>query len=109
MPQIASPTGTERKCITMFTLEKFVPLAFFKKEVYTGSREGMRYMVEKKEDQFIAHTYPEPFCFAATPKENIQSEGFPFTEEGRQSVVDWLNQQYDERKDFWDSNNVFRH
>ena len=32
--------------------ETFVPMAFFKKEAYTGSFKGMRYRVVKAEDQF---------------------------------------------------------
>ena len=64
--------------------ESFVPMAFFKKEAYTGSFKGMRYRVIKSEDQFVKNT-------------------FPFTEEGRESVVNWLNDQYDSRKAEWDS------
>lgn len=93
----------------MFEIKNFVPLAFFKKEAYTGSSNGMRYRVEKREDQLVAFTYPEPFCFEATPKEDKQSESFEFTEDGRQQVVDWLNRQYCERKDFWNSKDLFHH
>ena len=50
--------------------ESFVPMAFFKKEAYTGSFKGMRYRVIKSEDQFEAVVYPEPYCFEATPDEN---------------------------------------
>ena len=32
--------------------ESFVPMAFFKKEAYTGSFKGMRYRVIKSEYQF---------------------------------------------------------
>lgn len=83
--------------------EAFVPMAFFKKEAYTGSFKGMRYRVAKAEDQFEAFVYPEPYCFEATPDENKVKNTFPFTEEGRESVVNWLNDQYDSRKTEWDS------
>lgn len=83
--------------------ESFVPMAFFKKEAHTGSFKGMRYRVIKSEDQFEAVVYPEPYCFEATPDENKVKNTFPFTEEGRESVVNWLNDQYDSRKAEWDS------
>ena len=83
--------------------ESFVPMAFFMKEAYTGSFKGMRYRVIKSEDQFEAVVYPEPYCFEATPDENKVKNTFPFTEEGRESVVNWLNDQYDSRKAEWDS------
>lgn len=57
----------------------------------------------KSEDQFEAVVYPEPYCFEATPDENKVKNTFPFTEEGRESVVNWLNDQYDSRKAEWDS------
>ena len=38
-------------------------LQFLKKEVYTGSHHGMRYLLQKDEDALKACTYPEPYCF----------------------------------------------
>lgn len=83
--------------------ETFVPMAFFKKEAYTGSYKGMRYRVKKDEDQFEACVYPEPYCYEATPEEQKVKTSFPFTEEGRESVINWLNDQYDSRRSEWDS------
>ena len=87
----------------MIKKEAFVPMAFFKKEAYTGSRKGMRYRVKKEEDSFDAAVYPEPYCYEATPEEKKTKAAFPFTEEGRGQVVDWLNGQYESRKEEWDS------
>ncbi|MCQ5386820.1 MULTISPECIES: GNAT family acetyltransferase [Hungatella] len=83
--------------------ESFVPMAFFKKEAYTGSFKGMRYRVIKSEDQFEAVVYPEPYCFEATPETAKVKNSFPFTDEGRLAVVDWLNEQYDTRRSEWDA------
>ena len=55
--------------------ETFVPMAFFKKEAYTGSFKGMRYRVVKADDQFEAVVYPEPYCFEATPELEQGTEG----------------------------------
>ena len=46
----------------MLVKEKFVPLQFFKREAYTGSRKGMRYRVAKAEDGLEAVVYPGPYC-----------------------------------------------
>jgi hypothetical protein len=82
--------------------EHFVPMAFFKKEAYTGSMKGMRYRVSKEEDAFEAVVYPEPYGYDATPEEDKTRTSFPFTEEGRGQVVDWINEQYDSRRALWD-------
>lgn len=81
--------------------ETFVPMAFFKKEAYTGSFKGMRYRIKKEEDAFEAVVYPEPYCYEATPEEKKTRATFPFTEEGRSSIVDWLNDQYASRLTEW--------
>lgn len=83
--------------------EAFVPMAFFKKEAYTGSFNGMRYRVKKEEDQFDVAVYPEPYCFEATKEEKKTKASFPFTEEGRSAVVEWLNEQYETRRPEWDA------
>lgn len=89
--------------MAMIKKEAFVPMPFFKKEAYTGSIHGMRYRVKKDEDQFLAWVYPEPYCFEATAEEKKTRKEFPFTEAGRMEVVDWLNEQYETRKNEWDA------
>lgn len=86
----------------MIKKENFVPMAFFKKEVYTGSQKGMRYRVEKSEEEFHACVYPEPYSYDATPEEKKTRTTAPFTEEGRESIINWLNDQYQTRKPEWD-------
>ena len=44
-------------------------LQFLKKEVYTGSHHGIRYLLQKDEDTLKACTYPEPYCFEKTADE----------------------------------------
>lgn len=86
----------------MLKKETFVPMAFFKKEAYTGSMKGMRYRVAKGEEGFEVWVYPEPFSFDATPKEQKRTAQFPFTEEGRCQAVDWINQKYEEELSVWE-------
>lgn len=82
--------------------EQFVPLAYFKRETYTGSVLGMRYWVKKVDDKLKAVVYPEPFCFEATPDEKKLSAEFDYTPQGREEVIGWLNNQYETRKDEWE-------
>lgn len=87
----------------MLNKETFVPIQFFKKEAYTGSMNGMRYRINKVEEGLEAAVYPEPYCYEATPEEQKIKMIFPFSEEGRQQAVDWINQQYKEKLSIWKS------
>ncbi|MFR3728984.1 GNAT family acetyltransferase [Lacrimispora sp.] len=87
----------------MLNKETFVPIQFFKKEAYTGSMNGMRYRINKVEEGLEAAVYPEPYCYEATPDEQKIKMIFPFSEEGRQQAVDWINQQYEEKLSIWKS------
>lgn len=86
----------------MIAKETFVPMAFLKKETYTGSMGGMRYWVKKEDEQFKAAVYPEPYCYEATPEERKTRAEFEFTPEGREAVIEWLNTQYESRKTEWE-------
>lgn len=86
----------------MIEKETFVPIQFFLKEGYTGSMKGMRYRVIKKEEQLEAAVYPGPYCYEKTPEELKKKEMFPFTEEGLSQVVDWINGQYVQNKEYWE-------
>lgn len=87
----------------MLKKETFVPIQFFKKEAYTGSMNGMRYRIHKAEEGLEAAVYPEPYCYEATPDEKKTKMIFPFSEEGREQAVDWINQQYEEKLTIWKS------
>lgn len=70
------------------------------KAPYLGSYHGMRYYLaregEKPDFQLVAITWPEPFCIDVTPEEQKVKKEFPFTEEGYEEAVAWLNQQHKE-------------
>lgn len=81
------------------TRADFLSLNFVKKEDYTGSFHGMRYMLhqetveeEKKLQVFI---WPEPFCFEATPDDKKISELFPFNEDGLAQAIVWMNERFE--------------
>lgn len=84
-------------------------LSFYKKKRFTGSCRGMRYLITKEKasdvedapDVLRAFVYPEPYNFEHTPDEDKTHSDFPFSEEGLDMACGWLNEQYENRTDFW--------
>lgn len=65
----------------------------------------MRYLVKKEKDDaendiFRATVWPGPYNFSTTPDDQKISATFPFTEEGRQQAVDWMNEQWRSRSEW---------
>lgn len=92
----------------MIDASQIMPLNFFVyKGVYSGEHHGMRYRIKKageKPDEVLeAYVWQKPYSFAATPKEEIISDTFPLSEEGRLQLVDWLKQMYEKDKERWES------
>ncbi len=89
----------------MIDKETFHPLNYIKKEEYSGSMDGMRYMLKKvksgEEDVIRVTVWPEPLGINRTPEEMKQSIEVPLSKEGVEQAADWLNGQYEERKDYW--------
>lgn len=75
-------------------------LSFYKKKRFTGSYQGMRYLIAKASggegapDMLRAIVYPEPYNFEHTPEEQKKHCDFPFSEEGLDMACDWLNEQH---------------
>lgn len=84
----------------MIDKEKFRLLNCIKRDDYTGSMDGMRYLLRKaqreEEDCLEVVTWPEPLNYAKTPEENKQRNYFPCSEDGLGQAVDWLNQQQEQ-------------
>lgn len=88
----------------MITTEDVLNMNFYKKEKFTGSYKGMRYLLKKDVENdtavFRCYIWPGPYNFASTPDEQKITKVFDFTEEGKQKAVDWLNEQWNSRKDW---------
>lgn len=83
---------------------------------YFGSHRGMRFRIarnpmedvslkpaDKKGDAlFEAIIWPEPFCFDDTPEEQKVTKTFPFDMDGKEQMIAWLNEQYEDRIDEWE-------
>lgn len=90
----------------MIDKEKFHVFNYVKKEEYSASMDGMRYMLKKKDTQEGARLeviiWPEPYCFAKTPEDKKQRVEFAFSSEGVMEAADWLNMQYAQQKPLWE-------
>lgn len=83
----------------MLTREDFLSLNFVKKEDFTGSHKGMRFMLHQEtveeEKKLKVYLWSEPFGFEATPEEQKIDRLFEFSEEGLSQAIDWMNEQYE--------------
>lgn len=82
---------------------------------YYGSYCGMRFRLardpmvnvygkskEVKEDgKLIAITWPGQKAFEYTDEEEKTSAIFPYTDEGKETAIQWLNDQYEQQKERW--------
>ena len=89
----------------MIDKETFHPLNYIKKEEYSGSMEGMRYMLKKvksgEEDVIKVTIWPEPLNMLRTPEHLRESIEVPLTAEGVDRAADWINEQYENRRGYW--------
>ena len=87
----------------MIEKEKFNVLNYVKKEEYTGSMDGMRYMLKaiSKEDMEVI-IWPEPYAYAYTPEEMKIRKQFELSKDGVSQACDYLNEQYLAQKQLWD-------
>lgn len=91
----------------MIDVENFHVLNYVKKEEYTASMDGMRYMLKKKDGQeealLEAVIWPEPYCFAKTKEEKKQRKEFAFSTQGIKEAAKWFNEQFQAQKPVWEA------
>lgn len=80
----------------MIDLTGMISVAYLKKSRFTGSYQGMRYLLEKKGDVLMAVIWPEPYSFAATGDDKKHSREFTFDFDGLNQAVAWLNKAHRE-------------
>lgn len=86
----------------MIQYEHFHILNYIKKEEYTGSMDGMRYMLKKAGDEIEVIIWPEPYNYAKTTEDKKIRKRFPFSEDGLREVVDYLNEQWTVQRELWE-------
>lgn len=90
-----------------------IALEYIKKEDFLGSYRGMRYRLSKQlskdsgdqsggQNIIEVIIWPEPYNFFKTPVEKKQRKEFPFSPEGKEEAVLWLNEEYHRQKVLWE-------
>ena len=89
----------------MIQRSDILSMEYLKKTEFTGCHQGMRYRLEKIEDEegkkLKVTVWPEPFNFVKTPEDQKLSETFSFDEDGMTDGIGWMNDQYFQQKDRW--------
>jgi len=87
-------------------------LSFYKKTHYSGSLKGMRFRIEKREEEnegeekkvfFRAWIYPEPYSFDVTDESKKSYRDFPFEEKSLDDIKEWLDESYETRRSEWEN------
>ena len=90
----------------MIVRDDILSMEYLKKTEFTGCHQGMRYRLEKveqEEQKFLKTTiWPEPFNFFTTSDEEKESAEFLFAEDGVTDAVAWMNDRLFEEKDRWE-------
>ncbi|WP_310603530.1 hypothetical protein [Anaerosporobacter sp.] len=92
----------------MIDRDSFVNINLLKKEMFTGSLNGMRYRLKKEVTEgensttsLLVTIWPQPYNFASTEDTLKTNKEFGFSQEGVKEAADWLNQSYEEKKEYW--------
>lgn len=70
-----------------------IPFQYIQRSPLSGSEQGMRFYLQRKEDALSVTLYPEPYCFVKTPPEQKTTREFPNTPEGLDEAIAWMNQE----------------
>lgn len=89
----------------MLELKDFMPVNYLKKEKFTGSCQGMRFRMEKAEEEgeprLAVTVWPEPYSHDATPEAERERALFTFDAEGIGKGVEWLNERFEGERERW--------
>lgn len=89
----------------MISLKGWISIPFLKKSDFKGSYCGMRYRLSKisteSGEQIQGEIWKGPKAYEQTEEEK-ESEWFPFSTEGMEQAVAWINSKYEEKKKLWD-------
>lgn len=101
----------------MLERSEYMPLEYFKKQKWTGSYRGMRFLfhkvteelqekpdgetMEQEQIRLEVVVWNEPFSYEKTPEEKKTRQRFEFSEEGRELAIQWLEKEYEENQETW--------
>lgn len=90
----------------MLTYDEALNLNYYKKTSFTGWISPVRFLIKKEDTEtgdsvFHAWIWPGPYIFDKTDDALKIEHTAPFSEDGKKEIVDWINQQYEEKKEIW--------
>lgn len=92
----------------MLDRENFISINLLKKDIFTGSLNGIRYRLKKEVSEgeepitsLLVTIWPQPYNFVSTADHLKISKQFNFTNEAIKEAADWLNQSYIDKKEYW--------
>lgn len=81
----------------MVKRENLLSLSYYEFYPFTGSDSGLRYRVEKTENdgdkQLLATAWRSPLAFDYTPDEDKATFQAEFSNDGLTAIAEWLNTQ----------------
>lgn len=82
----------------MLTYDDALNLNYYKKTTFTGWMKPIRFLIKRETPEdgeaiFHAWVWPEPYIFDLTDDSLKIDFTAPFSDEGKQQVVDWVNAQ----------------
>lgn len=90
----------------MLTYDDALNLNYYKKTTYTGWMGGMRFLIKREAPEdadpiFHVWIWPGPYIFDLTDDSLKKENTFPFSNEGKEQAVDWINEQYEANISYW--------
>lgn len=86
----------------MIQKENFNILNYIKKEEYSASMAGMRFMLKNIGDgKMEVIIWPEPYAYGKTPEELKIRKEFDLSVDGVEKARNYLNEQYETQQDLW--------
>ena len=92
----------------MINEKEIMPFNFFKYGgIYTGGHKGMRYKIERtgEKPDYVLNVliWQGPYASTAMKEEDITAKKFEYSEEGRSSAIQWIQDMYDTNIDRWEN------
>lgn len=95
----------------MIERNELLAFNFYKKEKFTGSYNGMRYIIRKatldEANIFMVSVWPGPYNYESTEDSLKTDKSFDFTEDALLEITDYLNEIYNEKREYWQSHSNY--
>lgn len=76
-------------------IERYLPFQFIKKSPFYGSYKEMIYRITEMHGELEVCYFEGPYAFAHTPEEKKIYKSFPYTPEGYDEAIAFLNEVYE--------------